>query len=370
MSDKLIFTLLFIAAVVGIYIGFNGVTSVLGASFDTGDLVPSLSLSGTSAGENSGFLASAASVIGGASSQESGKFLISFDGLQNIYPANLGANGGVRVYDVDVNTNTSPDIIFVSTNQGLYYSKNTGLTWHIITSGQGELSNASVVLRMIPAGKSGYIISVFQNERGYVYYTPDAFATIKQLVYFDGEGAYDMALYGNTLYLGMSNGQLIQYDMQKETFRVTHTFSSPIVRLYNNEDGFFYAFLKSGVLMQAVGPLGEYSKITISHGWLSSGGMSSVSFATSGDIYALGKDGVYRSQNYGVTFDLIDNIPLLKKQIDTLGVSGNTVYVVSSGRMFISTNNGESWKLQDNIPSDFATNQFYFLGGGRVILSE
>ncbi|MFA7201596.1 MAG: hypothetical protein WC099_01190 [Candidatus Paceibacterota bacterium] len=371
MSDKLIFTGMLAIAVVGAYLGIVGVSNVLGASFDLGDLAPSLSMNATGAtGGASGFLASAASVIGGASSHEASRFMISFDNLKNIYPAKLNLQGDIRIYDVDVYTHTSPEILMVSTNRGLYYSDNTGLTWRAVKTPQGEITTESVVLRVVPVDTNSYLVSVFQNGVGFVYYTSDMFATLQRLVYFADEGVYDMVAYGNTLYLAMSNGQLIQYDRVKETFRVTHTFPSPIVRLYDNKDGFFYALLKSGVLMQAAGPLGEYTKISVQKGWFSSGSMKSVGFASSGDIYALGKEGLYRSENYGVTFDLIDNIPLLKKQIDALAVSGNVVYIISNGRMYISTNAGGSWKLQDNIPSDFGVHQFYFLGGGRVILSE
>ncbi len=368
MSDKLIFTCMLAIAVVGAYLGIVGVSNVLGASFDMGDLAPSLTSGST--GGSGGFLASAASVIGGASSHEASRFLISFDALKNIHPALLQNQGGVRVYDVDIYTHASPEILMVSTNRGLYYSDNTGLTWHVVNTSQGELTADSVVLRVIPVDAHAYLVSVFQNGVGSVYYTSDMFATMKRLVYFTDEGIYDMAVYGNTLYLGMSNGQLIQYDRTKETFKVIHTFPSPVVRLYDNGDGFFYAFLKSGALMQAAGPLGEFSKITVGGTWFSSGSMKSVAFATSGDIYALGKNGVYKSENYGVTFTLIDNIPLLKKQIDALAVSGNTVYIISDGRLYVSTDVGGSWKLQDNIPLDFSVNQFYFLGEGRVILSE
>ncbi len=370
MSDKLIFTLMLGISVIGAYIGISGVSSALGASFDVGDLAPSLS-SGASIGAGSGFLASAASVIGGASSHEASHFLISFDSLKNVHQATISAQeGGLRIYDVDVATHTAPETIIISTNKGLYYSNNTGLTWHIVTSAKGEINENSVILRVIPAENNAYIVSVFQNGIGSVYYTQDMFKTMKRLVYFTDEGVYDMALYGNTLYLGMSNGQLIQYDRTKETFTVVRTFPSPVVRFYDNGDGFFYAFLKSGTLMQAVGPMGDFGKIKVGGGWFSSGTIRNVGFASSGDMYVLGKDGVYKSENYGVTFDLIDNIPLLKKQIDALAVLGNTVYVISDGRMYVSSDSGKSWKLQDNIPLDFIVNQFYFLGGGRVILSE
>ena len=369
MSDKVSFSLLFVLALIVLYIGFNGTSNALGASFGMGDLAASFS--GGSSRGNVSLLASAASVIGGAPSTQTGRFLVSFDTLRNVYPATVSSQkGSLRVYDVTVNTHTSPDTLYVSTNQGLYYSNDTGLTWHVLTSTNGELTAGSVVLRVIPVGVNAYILSVFQNETGYVYYTSDAFGTFKTLMSFNGEGAYDLSLYGKVLYVGMSNGQLIQYRMDTGTLRVSETFSSPIVRLYNNGDGFFYVFLKSGALLQATGPTGEFKKISLKSGWFSSGSMRSVSFASSGDIYTLGSDGVYRSQNYGVTFELLDKIPLLEKQVDAVGVLGNTVYVMSAGRMYVSTDGGDSWKLQDNIPADFVVSQFYFLGGGRVILSE
>ena len=372
MSDKVNFSLLFVLALVVLYLGFSGPANVLGASFGMGDFVSSFSSSGGSSRGNVSLLASAASVIEGAPSTQTGRFLISFDTLRNVYPAAVSSQkGSLRVYDVTVNTHTRPDTLYVSTNQGLYYSDSTGLTWRVFASANGELGAGSVVLRVIPAGgPNAYIVSVFQNETGYVYYTPDAFVTFKQLMSFNGEGAYDLSLYGNVLYAGMSNGQLIQYRMDTGTLRVSETFSSPIVRLYNTGDGFFYVFLKSGTLLQAASPAGEFQKISLKSGWFSSGSMRSVSFASSGDIYALGKDGVYRSQNYGVTFELLNKIPLLEKQVDAVGVLGNTVYVMSAGRMYVSADGGDSWKLQDDIPTNFVVSQFYFLGGGRVILSE
>lgn len=362
MSDNIKFLLLIFLGVAGIYVGLSNFEgSWLGGN-------TALASVSTSFFGNRPLLASAASVLNGAQSHETGKFLISFDNLKNIHTAVLRKDGAVKVYDVDIHSATSPATIYIATNQGLYASYDTGLTWHTVVSLKGELNPNSVVLRVLPVGDHAFIFSVFQNGRGYVYYTPDAFFTIEEWVHFDGEGAYDMTLYGNTLYIGMSNGQLIAYDVNEKTFDVVHTFSSPIERFYGTQSGLAYIYLKSGSLLRVKGS--QYVAVSPSKGWFWSSAIAQVAFDDQGTLYVLTSNGVYKSVDGGSTFSLLSNMPLLTKRIDAIGATGNAVYILSAGRLYVSTDKGAKWKLQDNVPANFAVARMYFMGEGRVILSE
>jgi hypothetical protein len=364
MSDNIKFLLLIVLGIVGIYVGFVGVG---GSFFGGGTALANVSASLSGGGS---FLASAASVVNGVASQGTGKFLISFDNLTTVHTGVLSENDGtLRVYDVDIDTAVSPAVLYVATNQGLYTSYDTGFTWHGVKSLKGEINDRGAVLRVLPVGAHSFIVSVFQDGVGYVYYTPDAFFTVEEWAHFDNEGVYDMALYGDTLYLGMSNGQLISYDIHKKTLSVIHTFSSPITRLYGTEHSLAYVYLKSGALLR-VGGNNEYVAVSVSKGLFSSSAIVQVAFDSRGTLYTLTKNGVYKSVDSGSTFSLLDTAPLLTKRIDAIGATGNSVYILSAGRLYMSVDGGVSWKLNDSIPADFSVAKMYFVGGGRVILSE
>lgn len=356
MNDSGKFIFMLVIAIVGIGIGL----SFFGGSF-----------SGALAGGSQDLLASVSLVA--SRPQDAGKFLVSFDNLTNIYPVRVGSlKDTVTVLDVDVLSYTNPDTIYVSTNKGVYLSTNAGLTFNPVEFPNGEVSADSWVFKLIEGPARGsYFISVYRNGRGYVYATQDSFVHVTPLADFKNEAAYDLLYTDGYVYMGMSNGQLLRYDTGHQTLSVVTVFAAPVYRFYQASDGYLYTQLKSGDVFRSAGPQGPFYSLRLPGGFFffGSGKVQTFSYDRAGNVYILTSQGLFVSKDSGYSFSFIRDIPLLTEKIDSFGVEGHTIYLVSGKRLYTSADGGKEWKISD-LPNDFGIREMFFLGNGRVVLSS
>ncbi len=355
MDDTLTFSLLIIIAFIGVFWGI----SLLNPTGIAG-LLPS--------GSGGTLLASAASAFTGAPA-ENGTFLISYDTFANVHSATIQSNTPLHVFDVATQTTTQPRTLYLATDHGMVLSFDSGLTWHQFTSSNNEITSDASVLRIVQTGSTTYLISVFQNGEGVMYQTTDNFFTLTPLLNFKHEAAYDMVPTASYLYVGLSNGQVIQYSWKMHTSEVVYVFKSPVARMvsHNNE---WYILLKSGVLITGESLAGPFSQVIVPGGGLfaSSASVIHMAFDTNGVLYVQTSEGIWRSDDAGKTFVVLKHIPLLSSTINAFEVHGTTVYVFSDGRLFMSTDGGTSWKTQDTATS-FTPTRFFFEGDGLVLLT-
>jgi len=350
MADKIIIIGLIIVGLAGAYIGLGGLSD--GGMFAGG---PSL-------------FASTLSTISEDFSSYTGRFLITFDNFKNVHSGILDENQEVKIFDIE--SHFASNRVFVATDRGLFLSRDGGLTWDGLPMYANEIESDSLVLQMLPLSSNGneYLVSVFNNGVGTVYATHDSFFTLEEIVDFKGEAAYDIFRSGATLYLAMSNGQLISYDLNKNTARVVNVFSAPIIRIYTPSDGKIYLLLKSGVLMRATSFEGSFSRIRIGGGFLGFGslGVLKLSWDEGGTLFAHTARGVFVSKN-GSTFVRITNIPAQTDRVDAVAYHGGTLYVIVDRRMFSSNDGGASWHITD-LPNTFRIFNVFFVGP-EIILS-
>lgn len=351
MDDKAIFIVLLIAAAIGIWIGI-GSSGIIGGS-----------------GQNpSGLLASAfAMVETNWATSNIGEFFISFDNLNVLHHEVLDNTKNVKVFDVD--GYNPANLMYISTDSGLFLSRDGGLTWNRFISSNNEIDANTTVFRVVPASNNGedYYISVFANGKGTVYRTYDYFFHLEKMVDFDNEAAYDMYKQGNYLYLAISNGQLIRLNTANKESSVVNVFSSSILKIKKTSTG-FYILLKSGAIGRASSIEGEFTKLTVpGGGFFSAPNVSDIQFDTNGRMYILDNEGVYASYDGGDTFTLLKHIPIQTTEIDAIGAFGGKIYVVSKQKLYTSSDGGTNWKISD-LPNSFKITSFYFVNG-RTILS-
>jgi hypothetical protein len=259
--------------------------------------------------------------------------------------------------------------MWVATDHGLFLSRDGGLTWNNFTSSNNEINSSSLVFKILPASGNGedYFISVFSNGKGAVYRTWDYFFNLDKLMDFDGEGAYDIYRSGNNLYFAMSTGQIIRYNISTKESRVVNVFKSPVLKIYNPGDGYFYVLLKNGNLAKADTLDAQFQKVSIPGDWLfSSTPIENISF-DSGSLYVLTAKGAYVSYDSGETFSLLKRIPLINSQVDALGANNGVLYIVSDHNLYVSHDGGENWAITA-LNNQFKAFHFYFVGK-RTILS-
>lgn len=354
MDDNVYFIGLIVVGAIGAIIGL----SLLGGGFGT---------SGVSANPLDLFASAFASVQTDWSSSV-GQILVSFDNFNNSHQIILDEKSQIKIFDVS--SYLAQNMMWIGTDNGLFLSRDGGLTWNRFSSSNGEINPQSMVFKVLSASGNGedFFISVFSNGHGAVYRTWDYFFHLKKVMDFDGEGAYDMYRSGNNLYFAMSTGQLIKYNLVSDEATVVNVFSSPILKIYHPGDGYFYLLLKNGVLLRNDALSGSFTTLKTPGNWLfGTTPIKNVVF-DSGALYILTKDGVQASYDNGDSFALLKHIPILRKQIDAMGAYNGTLYVVSVQNLYISQDGGINWKIVP-LGNEFMTGQFYFTGG-RIILSR
>jgi len=359
MDDTLSFALVFI-------IGIACLAAMVFASFggDIDVLVPG--------GADGSLLASASAAVQSDDvSKTVGQFLISFDYFKNVHTTVLDPRQEIRVLDVEIHSDSNR--MYAATDRGLFLSRDGGLTWNRFVTSANEITDAASMFSLISLSSNGdeYLVSVFSGGVGTVYRTRDSFFSLEKIIDFDGEVPYDMRLAGSELYLAMSSGQLIAWDLSKNHTRVVNAFRSPIVRIYAPSDGKVYLLLKSGTLLKGNSLASDFKQVRVSVlGFLpfwKGAKVLRLAWDKSGTLYAHAAAGVWKSTNSGISFALLKNIPMQKKQIDALAVDGTIIHVVSGTRMFSSYDGARHWKVTD-LPNKFKVSNIYFTGD-RIVLS-
>lgn len=364
MDEKVTFYILIIIGAIGVFFGL---------SF----MFPDNGFAGTFSG-GSGLSANVLSVVG-SNQSEAGVLYMSYDNLQNVHAIEIQDATGIRVNNVRSQDNFQT--LFAGTTKGLYVSRNGGLNWDAIRiegkkyslSEPDELSTSTIVLDIIPLSTKdggGYLMSAFNAGRGYIYKTENNFSSLEKIIDFKQEVAYAMYVYGGNLYVGMSNGQLLRYDLSKKTLETLDTFSQPITNIYYASDNFFYITLKNGTLYRSASPHQTFEKVRLPGGGLfSSASAIQFTYDEKGNIYIRTKSGIYRSRNSGVSFTKYTGIPLLENEIDSFGVHQGTLYILSGGRLYTSSYAGDEWKVKE-IAYPKPIRDVFFIGGGKVVITQ
>ncbi len=350
MNDEIQFTLL---AIVGV------IMALIGVSF----IVP---------GGAGSLTASAFASVNFSLFDAQGKFLISFDNFENIHTVVLDENHKVSLFDIE--RGSDENMFWIGSDSGLFVSRDGGLTWNQFATSDNEITSASSVFALLSVASNGkeFLISVFENGVGTVYFTRDGFFSLEKVVNFADEVPYDLYLAQDRLYLAMSTGQLIRYNLSQDHARVVNTFKSPIVDISVASDGYVYLRFGSGALARGTSLLDEFELIRAPRrGFLSLFGGAPVrifDWDKYGNVYILSGNAVYVSSDSGKTFVSFSSIPLTREKIDALSVHGSVIRVISGRRMYTSYDLGSNWHIQD-LPNTFPINHIYMIGE-RVILGQ
>ena len=355
MDNKFIVSALVILGIFGALFGLSLVAAPVSSAYQS----------------SSHLFATALAAVDPAAFGGGGKFLVSFDNFKNVHTMITDQHTVTRLFNVV--RGQDRNIFWAGTDHGLFLSRDGGLTWNRFVTSDNEITGDSLVFSVLPYSSDGtsFLVSVFENGVGSVYRTDDSFFTLNRIVDFAGEVPYAMYRNGHVLYLGMSTGQLIRYNLAYDYAKVVNAFSKSVVHFYPTSSG-MYIQLSSGKLLHSTQFPSEFTQVKVPRqgfsGLFGSGVVQTPSWNSVGTLYVLSDNKVYKSLDHGTTFALLKTIPLTTESIDAFAVHNDALYVVSGTRMFISHDGGENWHIQD-LNNTFKIANFYFVGG-RVILGQ
>lgn len=292
-------------------------------------------------GGGGSFLASAFDNFNGQVKSRQGIIVFSEDG-KDFQSAVVHFNRGVDIYDIQ--RSADKRLMFAASDHGLFISRDGGLNWHNFSDIEEKITSGTPVYGIHPKG----FISIFRAGRGFLYKSEDNFYSLKSVLELDNEAVYGFDIFGDRLYLGLSDGKLMVYSLKKNTFRLLKTFPGPIKNLMIADNGIIYLTLKSGGLWASAN--GEdFSRREFLSGYRGAEQINSFSFGYENDfsVYAATAYGLIRSLNSGLNWQTFKTLPSEQKDVSAVGLLPSEIYAASDGKIYKSADNGLSWQIID-----------------------
>ncbi|MEE8131546.1 MAG: hypothetical protein V3T98_00645, partial [Candidatus Paceibacterota bacterium] len=267
---------------------------------------------------------------------------------ENFQAAAFHSKNPVDIFDIKVSA-TNPNLIFAGSDKGLFISRNGGMDWYNFSDLEGEIDSAKVY--KILTSRSEIFISTFKNGKGTIYRTLDDFFSLEKIFEISDEAVYDFAFSGNSLYLGLSDGRILIYSINKKEFRVLKNLGSPIVDLDVKRNGrLIYAAVKSGGLLVSEDGGKSFSRLKYldKHKGINKIKIFFVDLLNNSTIYAATRSGLICSYDFGNNLKTFKSIPLEESATDALAIGAQgEIYVSSSNKIYNSCDSGSNWKILD-----------------------
>ncbi|KKU15167.1 hypothetical protein A3A20_01200 [Candidatus Wolfebacteria bacterium RIFCSPLOWO2_01_FULL_45_19] len=252
-------------------------------------------------------------------------------------------NRKLQVYDIKFIPGNEK-LVYAGTNQGLLISKDDGMNWYLYADLEKKLDEKTQIYGITPNldEPRQIFISAFKNDVGYLYETRDNFFTLENLIEFENSAIYSLDFNGGRLYMGLSDGRIMEYYPRSSTFRALAALGSPITDvLAKNGTGLIYAATKNkGVFVSANG--GNSFK-TVN----GSSDYRQETTRITGDnlIYAASLHGLARTNDGGNNWTALNAIVPKNTPINAMTVDENgSIYASSGSMLYISRDYGFSWQ--------------------------
>jgi len=327
--------------------------------------------SSVSAGSGS-FSAAAFSIFDGFGDRNgSNEPFGSVDEKGNFQKSQARLDNPVNISQVEFSL-SDPSLLFAVSDRGLFASKDAGLNWYSFSDVEHKLSSGATIYKILfnPENKKQSFVSVFSSGKGIVYKSENNFLSVEKLIEFDNEGTYDFDIKNNNLYLGLSNGKLLIYSLDKNESRVLTTFSSPITGLKIPSGGnLIYLTLKSGGLYLSYDGGWSFDRLKYLDNYKGANKINGffVSLYDNFSIYAATDYGLVHSFDAGTTWKIFKSLPSEIASVSAVALnSKDEIFAASNGKIYKSRDNGQNWQIiETNIGAQISVMVF---SGDRVII--
>lgn len=350
--------------------GFIAVLIIWGGLFYLFSVSPAAPVVSAGSGSFSAATVSAFSgILGGNSGSNEPFGFINKEG--NFQKSQAHFDNSVNISQIEISS-SDPSLMFAVSNSGLFASKDAGLNWYSFSDVEHKLNSNVTVYKILfnPENKKQSFISVFSDGKGVVYKSENNFLSVEKLIEFDSEGVYDFDIKNNNLYLGLSNGKLIIYSLDRNESRILTAFSSPVTGLKIPSGGnLIYLTLKSGGLYLSYDGGWSFSRLQSLDNYKGANKINGffVSPSDTFSIYAATDYGLMHSFDAGATWKIFKSLPSETASVSAVALNGNgEIFAASNGKIYKSRDNGQNWQIiETNIGAQISTMVF---SGERVII--
>ncbi len=298
--------------------------------------------------DNSGFLASAASFLNDYLDVEKEiKGIISVVDKEDFKESIIYFNKKINIFDIKFFPHNQKTV-FAASDRGLFVSRDEGLNWKSFSDKENKINAKTEVYKILFGSSGQAFLSVFQNNKGIIYQSQDDFLSLRKILEFTGAAANNFDIFENNLYIGLSDGKLILYSLDNQSFRILNNFNSGIIGLKVGTEGLIYLTLKDGGFYASKNSGQSFERMKFLDDFSGADKISdfSVNLNQPAEIYAATDYGLIRSQDSGMTWQVFKSLPTEEKTISILAIGeSNEIFATDYDRIYKSRDKGKNWQI-------------------------
>lgn len=259
-----------------------------------------------------------------------------------------GSKRNFKMHDIQ-RSPEDKNILYAATNKGLLISKDGGTNWYPYADPEGKLNAKAQLYGILPIPhRNSFFVSAFENRTGYLYEASDNFFNIKTVAEFKDVAIYSMARNGSNVYLGLSDGRILEYFLDDSTFRSLAALGSAITDISAKKDAIIYAATKKDGIF---GSFDGGDSFKLLNGDLASyPGAKTVTAIGSEErtnaLYAASLYGLARTNDNGGSWTILNTIVPKKTPVTALTVTENGhIYAASGSILYTSKDHGLHWEV-------------------------
>ncbi len=268
----------------------------------------------------------------------------------------------IDIYDIKISS-SNPKLIFAGSNRGLFISRDNGLNWQIFQDRENKINLKTEIYKIIflPSGRS--FLSVFQNGKGIIYQSEDNFSSLIKILEFDNTIINDFDADEKNLYAGLSDGRLVAYSLENQSFKILANFNSGIniLKSENNliyfslEDGGFFVGGEEEMNFERMKFLDDYRGAAqindfvvypqTKRGDAPSAQENNISSRSDVGVYAATDYGLIRSKDAGRTWQVFKSLPAENRKVFRVLAGSDEIFAADYDKIYRSKDAGLNWQI-------------------------
>ena len=270
-------------------------------------------------------------------------------------------------------------VLYAAASRGIFISRDSGKNWYDWSDLEKKIDGAAVYKIVFDKNAGGRaFVAALKNNRGYVYETKDNFFSLNLIFDSVNEAVYGLELVNGGLLIGLSDGRVLSYSLERKEFRLLVNFDSAIYNIKSANSHLYITTKSNGVFVRAGGsassPQGVFDKFTpLANGTISGESLKSIAVEekTGVPIYTASLANAFSSFNQGFSWNGVQTVLASRDTIDSIFLSPlKELYLASGAKLYRSRDSGKSWQVYFSLDEKLKRriSSVYFGENGRIII--